>query len=103
MHQMLFQYLQAKRTSQIIHRSINKSRGDYFIYQVKIQLIIICWAAFKNTRILQLKIFSLQLQHQTPNISCGCFTFDWSLYTSVSVTFAWIKLISAAQQLSIDH
>ena len=71
----------------MVHRNINRASRDYdFICEVREMFVKLIRRIDILHFALQLKLFSLQLQHQAPNVTCGFVDFDWSLYSSVSAS-----------------
>ncbi|XP_055605602.1 uncharacterized protein LOC129753780 [Uranotaenia lowii] len=73
---------EGKRMAVLVHRAINQS-------------------SLTTGSIDRLRTFSRQLQHQQPVVSCGMFSFDWTLCFSVISSAATYTMIMVQFELAV--
>lgn len=57
----------------------------------------ICYGPHEGRIVKELGAFSQQLTHHTPEISCGLFDFNWTLFYSV-----WCDMVSINRRCKIE-
>lgn len=73
---------EASKTSNIVHKIINKSCNPLCVEKVLIMILHNCSTKLK---FFKLKLFSQQLQHIKPSLRNRFFVIDWTLMFSVNL------------------
>ncbi|XP_055642079.1 putative gustatory receptor 28b [Toxorhynchites rutilus septentrionalis] len=76
---------ECKRTATVIHK-------------------VICYGSHDKQTLKELRIFSQQLWHHTPKISCGLFAFEWELfYTMAGSLTTYLIILMQFDLVNFDY